>query len=251
MIGANENRHRYKAKTIQKLDDNVFLVVATIKSGKMVKSNKNMIVIRHNKRELTLVNAVQLDDEGEAEILKLGTIERLIRLAPRQGVEHDKHYLRIFPLVRRWTPNVPGDPDLPVHRVLTADDDAILPGCHVFTFQGTEQPECALIILQDYVGNLLVTAEALQAHRDNPFINMASRTQLSARGLMVRDVVIPPNWLKTMQTAKKGDKAGLRNDMESLLRLDFERLVSSTGVMIHEKAKEKVVVAVEQSLPLW
>ena len=65
----------------------------------------------------------------------------------------------------------------------------------------------------------------------------------SARGLLVRDVVIPPCWLKQMQSSAKKDKNGIRNDMESLRRLDFERLVGCTGVMIHQRAKEKVVVA--------
>ncbi|KAL7581166.1 hypothetical protein ACA910_005955 [Epithemia clementina (nom. ined.)] len=253
MLCVNDIVPRYKAKAIQKLDDNVFLVVATLKSGKMPKSNKNMVVIRHNKRELTLVNPVHLDEEGESLLLKLGTFQRIIRLAPRQGIEHDKHYLQKYPSVRRWAPK--GDSqysdELPVHRLLTADDDAILPGCHVFSFQATAHPECALIILQDYVGNLLVTAEALQAHRDNPYINIPTRTQLAARGLMAKDVVIPSFWIRHMHTSKKGDKTGLRNDMEALLRLDFERLVSYTGVMIHQRAKENVVVAVEQSLPLW
>ena len=251
MPRVNDACPRYKAKSVQKLDDNAFLVVATLKNGKMMKSNKNMIILRHNKRELTLINPVRLDDEGEATLQKLGTIQRLIRLAPRQGVEHDKYYLSRFPTVRRWAPSRGTDDELPVHRILTEDDDAILPACHVFSFQGTALPECALVILQDYVGNLLVTAEALQAHRDNPHINLAARTQLAARGLLVRDVVIPPCWLKQMQSSAKKDKNGIRNDMESLLRLDFERLVGCTGVMIHQRAKEKVVVAVEQSLPLW
>ena len=38
---------------------------------------------------------------------------------------------------------------------------------------------------------------------------------------------------------------------ERLLRLDFERLISSSGVMIYQEAKEKAVLAIEQAFPQW
>jgi hypothetical protein len=195
----------YKAKRIRKLDDNLFVVHGTARVRSIARINRNMVVLRHNKRELTLINPVRLCPEDEVKLLQLGTIQRIIRLAPRHGVSHDKYYLQKFRNIRRWAPALSSgsedddkDDVLPVHRLLTEDDDAILPGCHVFMFQETAQPECAVLLLQDYVGNLLVTSDALQAQRDNHYCNMPVRAKMAAEGLLELDIVIPPQWVKTM-----------------------------------------------------
>ena len=248
----------YNAECIERLDDNLFVVHATSRR-KLTHINKNMVVLRHNKRELTLINPVQLEPISESKLLKLGTIQRIIRLAPTHGHHHDWYYLQRFPRIRRWAPvlNVKSANDkkqsdmcgdkLPVHRVLSAQDDCLLPGCHVFCFQETSQPECAILVLQDYVGNLLVTAQVLQSHRRNPRINVLRRAYQTAQGLMQAHMVIPSLWLRTMST----DQVKLRSECERLLRLDFERLVSAEGVIIHEEAKEYAVMAIELAFPSW
>jgi hypothetical protein len=179
---------------------------------------------------------------------------------------HDKYYLQKFPQVRRWAPALaspqspPHDDDLPVHRLLTEDDDAILPACHVFLFHETSTPECALLLLQDYVGNLLVTSDALQSQRDNPYINMPVRAKLAAQGMMQSNVVLSPQWLRKVSplshhhsynSYNNNNSKALRSDFERLLRLDFERLIASSGVMVHQGAKEQTVMAVERAFPTW
>jgi hypothetical protein len=249
----------YKAKRIRKLDDNLFVVHGTARVRSIARINRNMVVLRHNKRELTLINPIRLCPEDEVKLLQLGAIQRIIRLAPRHGVSHDKYYLQKFRNIRRWAPslssgNEDDDDDLPVHRLLAEDDDAILPGCHVFMFQETAQAECAVLLLQDYVGNLLVTSDALQAQRDNPYCNMPVRAKMAAEGLLELDIVIPSQWVRTMSYSHLRSsklKKLLRADLERLLRLDFERLIAASGVMVFQGAKEKVVMAVERAFPSW
>jgi hypothetical protein len=242
----------YKAKRIRKLDDNLFVVNGTARIRSIARINRNMVVLRHNKRELTLINPIRLTPEDEGRLLQLGTIQRIIRLAPRHGVSHDKYYLQKFPNIRRWAPalSTEGDEHVPVHRLLTEDDDAILPACHVFCFQQTAEPECAVLLLQDYVGNLLVTSDSLQAQRDNHFCNMPVRAKLAAEGLLELDIVIGSQWVRTMSHSQKHKKL-LRAEFERLLRLDFERLIAASGVMVFQSAKEKTVIAVEHAFPLW
>lgn len=254
----------YKAKRIRKLDDNLFVVHGTARVRSIARINRNMVVLRHNKRELTLINPIRLCPEDEVKLLQLGTIQRIIRLAPRHGVSHDKYYLQKFPNIRRWAPALSSESDnndhddkddvLPVHRLLTEDDDAILPGCHVFMFQETAHPECAVLLLQDYVGNLLVTSDALQAQRDNHYCNMPVRAKMAAEGLLELDIVIPSQWVRTMShspSSKYKHKKLLRADLERLLRLDFGRLIAASGVMVFQGAKEKAVMAVEHAFPYW
>ena len=252
----------YTAKFFERLDDNLFVVHASVRVKKLAVISRNIVVIRHNKSELTLVNPVRLDPAGESKLLELGSIQRIIRLAPCHGTSHDRYYLKRFPNIRRWAPsfstehikasvglrNNGDDDDLPVHRALSIHDDAILPGCHIFCFQETlAQPECALLILQDYVGNLLVTHSVMQSHLRNRHVNALVRARQTAEGLMQQSIVIPPSWLRTMSPKK----SLLRNECERLLRLDFERLISSSGVMVYEEAKEKAVLAVELAFPQW
>jgi hypothetical protein len=296
----------YEMKRLQLISNNVFLVIATATVNRIARINRNMVVLRHNKHrgELTLINPIRLDEAGEQRLLRLGkSIERIIRLAPRHGLRHDQYYLKKFPQVRRWAPassptahlsspnnhkedsnalNNSHHHQLPVHRLLAAEDNttAILPACHVFCFQETVEPECALVLLSDYVGNVLVTAEALQCHggaQINPYINMPVRVQLAARGMTTRPVVIPPRWVQrqmsnssslatTSTTAtstplpftassssssmREQKRAALRWDFEMLLRLDFDRLVGASGLLLLHEAKEQAVMAVEQTFPL-
>jgi hypothetical protein len=268
------NCKAYKTKTIRKLGDNLFLFIGTTRACHgMAKINRNMIVIRHHKKrkELTLVNPVRLDAEGERVLLETGSVERIVRLSPDHGVAHDRYYLHRFPRARRWAPpptaskdigqrrgedeaeeedDDPANDHLPIHRPLTVFDDAVLPGCHIFGFAGTAVPEFALLILQDYTGNLLVTDSAVQSHRDNPFVNFAVRAKQTSAGLMQSHAVIPPAWLRTVSTSHE-QRVQLRREFDRLLRLDFERLIGSSGVMVQQYAKEKMVIAVEQAFPMW
>jgi hypothetical protein len=244
----------YTLEVLDKLDDNLFLIQATSFVRRFAKINRNMVVLRHNKRELTLINPVRLDADGEARLLQLGGIARIIRLAPNHGTNHDRYYIDKFPQVRRWAPARSAadshDPNLPVHRLLTDDDDAILPACHVFCFQETAQPECALLILQDYVGNLLVTSDSLQSHQANPLVNMPVRAKLAAEGMLAGKIHISSAWLRSASHTRSHRQKALRGEFERLLRLDFARMVGSSGTMVYEGAKEGTVLAVERTFPL-
>jgi hypothetical protein len=134
--------------------------------------------------------------------------------------------------------------------LITEDDDAILPACHAFCFQETAEPECALLILQDYVGNLLVTSGCLQSQRENPWINMPVRAKLTVDGLMRGGLAISYQWLRTVAPSTE-KRAAVRQDFERLLRLDFERLIGVSGVMMEECAKEEAVMAVDKTFLVW
>lgn len=257
-VGSNHHFSKiYKTERIERLDENIFVVHASHVIKKLAQVSRNMVILRHNKRELTLVNPVRLNEAGEEELARLGSVRRIIRLAPHHGISHDRYYIERFPGVRRWAPlaqnSLNEEDELPIHRVLAADDNAILPSCHVFSFVETSQPECALLILRDYEGNLLITGSALQSHRHNPYVNALVRAKQTAEGMMQGSIVVPPSWLRNNapghQHLSYRRRQSLRSECERLLQLDFDRLISSSGVMVHQYAKEKAVLAVEQAFP--
>jgi hypothetical protein len=158
----------------------------------------------------------------------------------------------------------PAVPDLPVHRAICpVDHGAILPYCHVYCFS-TTVPECAILIQRDKHlpgrgSNLLVTGQVLQSHYGNPYTSLAVKEKLSAPGCSV--LVIPPGWKKKMLSGEgpvsmwrslstcRGRRAMLRQDLEGLLRLDFDACVAATGVMMPVHAKAAAIRAVETTLP--
>lgn len=235
----------YAIKTLERLGDDLFLIQGQARTGLLMRSQKNMIVIRHNKRELTLINPIRLKPTDEKILRELGTVERLVRLSPLHDQDHDRYYLLNFPSCRRWAPLIADDDSntrksrgekgdtLPVHRYLTDDDNAILPHCHVFSFHNTAQSEVAILILQDYVGNLLVTN---------------SMRATSTQGGGNARVLIPLQWIRNM--GKNGNRWHLRGDFERLLRMDFARLVGRHGDMAHVQVKEATVLAVERTFPV-
>ena len=237
---------QHKVKCIEKVGDNLFIVHGTIRKRRILKLNRNMIVLRHN-RVLTVINAIRLNTEGERQLCKLGTVRHIIRLGPSHGAYDDEYYIDAFqaqlwsPRLTLYHPNVS-----PIHRVLEEDTILPIPNATLFMFRCTKAPEAA-ILLRQKEGNIIITAEALQCQVGNPFINMPTRTMMRLGGFMEYPMVVSPKWLQTMTSRK----FSTRDDFERLLRLDFSQHIGASGTMVTKGAKERIVIAVESAFPVW
>lgn len=238
---------QYKCKSVEKVGKDLYIFRNTIRTKKVLKKNRNMIVLRHN-RVLTLVNAVRLTADGERLLRKLGTVRHIIRLGPSHGAYDDEYYINAFS-AQLWSPGLSiyhPELELSLHHVLKADSILPIPKAHLFMFKCTKTPEAAML-LKRKEGNLLVTSEALQCQVNNPLLNMPTRTVMQLSGMLEFPIVVSPKWIKSMSRKK----VSLRNDFERLLKLDFSRHVGSTGSLVGSKAKERVVIAVEMAFPVW
>jgi len=282
----------YEIESLKRIGKRICIVRGTRRVLRgLTRVHRNMVVLRHDdvaghRRELTLINPIRLDKDGEELLLKLGHVTRIIRLAPRQGGEDDAYYLKRFRGVQRFAPKQPSsrpespfasssssstvrESDLPVHRVISSSDtrddgngngngngndegtSTILPGCRVFSFRGTADPECAVVLQDDAIdGALLVTANALQAQ---PPAEQAPsfRPRHSYVDETEPDISIPKRWIR--RAAPVGAVSGrnmLRKDFDRLLNLEFEKLIGSSGVLVCKGAKERAVMTVEHDLPV-
>lgn len=207
-----------------------------------------MVIVRVQE-ELSLINAVRLNREGEELLLSLGFVARVIRLGTSTGVEDDLHY-RNFHGAQIWAPGTSTSYQIPLDRVIT--EDSLLPFAHskTFIFKNSVQPEAAILIQPGGKNKkktgLLITSEALQDQKDNELMSVSVRTAMKITGMLNSKIVVPTKWLKTHQ-----DKLPLRQDFERLLRLDFNKLIGATGAVVPARAKEETVLAIEMAFPVW
>jgi hypothetical protein len=284
-VGSKYLPQAFKVKHVIQMCDHVYVVQATLRKNSLWKSIRNMVIIRQmGSKDLTLIHAIRLNQEGEEFLQQLGDVSRVIRLAcitTSTSAQHDLYYKYHYG-VKLWGP--PPPPSLvsssettnsltfdylgAVDRVLS--EETILPIAHskLFSFRSSSYPELAILLqsptqvkepmYSSSSGGILITAEALQNQKENHLLTMSSRTVLNLYGMMESVVVIPPKWLRSQQDhacqraiKKHNLKVSLRADFDRLLRLDFTQLISSKGAIVQQRAKEEAVVAVERAFPVW
>lgn len=237
----------FKPKAVKKIAPNIYVVQATLRTNKLWKISRNMVVIRV-KEELTLINAVRLTKEGDNILQALGFVARVIRLGTNTGADDDLHY-RENHGAQIWASGTSASYKIPVDRIIT--ESTVLPFAYskIFVFKNSMEPEAAILIRQGgkkAKGGILFTSEALQNQIDNQLLSISTRTAMRMTGMMESKIVVPPRWLKSHK-----DKLPLRNDFERLLRLDFTRLISAAGAIVPIRAKEETVLAIEMAFPVW
>jgi hypothetical protein len=201
---------------------------------------RNMAIVRHQ-GELDLVDPIRLDAEGERQLRALGEVKRILRLGPLHGVD-DPYYVDRFG-AELWAPG-PSEthPALKIEQKLHPDGVLPFPDAEVFAFQGTRQPECALLIRRD--PGVLLTCDSIQHYGDYRHNTLIPRLVMPFIGFP-RTTVVGPIWLK-MMTPEGGS---LKSEFERLLTLDFDRLLSAHGSLLESGARDAVARAVRKAFP--
>ena len=117
-----------------------------------------------------------------------------------------------------------------------------LPDAEVFAFEGTRQPECALLIRRD--PGILLTCDAIQHYGDYRHNTLLARLLMPFIGFP-KTTLVGPIWLKIM-TPEGGS---LKREFERLLALDFDRLLSAHGSLLEAGARESVAAAIRKAFP--
>ncbi|NNL84912.1 MAG: hypothetical protein HKP27_04625 [Myxococcales bacterium] len=222
----------------EQIAEDVFMVRGSIRMNPLLRITRNMGIVRRD-RELTLINPIRLSEEGYGQLAKLGSVQRLIRLGPFHGVD-DAYTVRRFsaPLM---APGPSSAHPLP-EGTLPLSPDVPLPFPHasLFSFRGTKEAECALLLQRDTP--LLLTCDAIQHYGDYRHNNLPARILLPWVGFP-KTTLVGPIWLKVMTL--KGES--LRGEFERLLAHDFDALLAGHGSFLASGAKEAVAAAVERA----
>ncbi len=230
----------YPHDPIQEIADDLFMVRGRIRMNPIVTITRNMAILRHQ-GELNLIDPIRLDDAGERALRDLGEVKRILRLGPMHGVD-DAYYVERFG-AELWAPGESqAYPEPKVQQRLAPDTPPPFPDAEVFVFQGTVQPEAALLVKRK--PGILITCDAVQHYGDYRHNSIVARIVLPFMGFP-KTTIVGPIWLK-MMTPEGGS---LKSEFERLLTLDFDQLLSAHGSFLEKGAHANVEAAVRKAFP--
>ena len=223
---------------IEALTDRLYVARGAMRMNPVLRISRNMVIIRHGD-DLTLVNPIRLNAEGERELRELGVVKRILRLGAFHGID-DPWYKHRFGAEIWCQPGGTAYPEPPEDRPLEPDTRLPFPDVDLFCFKGIAQPEAALLV-HDPPG-ILVTCDAVQHYGDYSHNNFMARLAMPFIGFP-KTTILGPFWLKVM-TAEGGS---LRGEFDRLLESDFDALIAAHGTYLPSGAKAAVRAAVDKA----
>ncbi len=146
---------------IREVFKDVFFVTGTMKNeffGSDWHFSRNMTVVREN-GNLTVINSVRLNDEGMAELDKLGKVVNVVRIGDMHGVD-DPFYVERYNAQFWALPGMTIQPGLKVDKELKEGGEMPFSGASLFVFKTVQRPEC--IIRLDREGGIMIACDSLQ-----------------------------------------------------------------------------------------
>jgi len=208
---------------IVELLPDLFMVTGRFRMKPGATITRNMAIVRHG-GELTLVNSVRLDPQGEAALEALGTVRHLVRLGAMHGADDPYLVDRFGPVL--WAP--PGTR----HRAGLQTDQELapgsspVPGSTVFLFEHGKLPEAALIL--DMAGGVLLSCDSYQNWTS--FKDCSAAVRLTAPAMGFGPAVIGGPWARAMGSE-------IACDFETLVTLPFAHLLPAHGSFLRDTAR--------------
>ncbi len=201
--------------------------------------NRNMVVLR-DRGQLTLINAIRLNEAGEASLEAYGEVENVVRLGPLHGLD-DPYTVQRFG-ARFWSQSG-GDryaeplPDV----VITDETTAPVEDAEIIILKETVLPECLLLWRRH--GGVLIACDAVQNWESTSRCSLLGKIACHAFGFM-HPANIGPFWIKLM--TKPG--GSLKPDFDRILAHEFDHLVGAHGQPLIGGARTALTKAVARVL---
>lgn len=201
---------------LEPIFEDAWYLTGSVQFKPLVRLSRNMVVLRHE-GELTVINAIRLNAEGEAALAELGRVAHVVKIG-FHGMD-DGYYLDRY------------DARYCVVDGMQVGDDAErmtdggafpVPGVRVLCFEHTIQPEAALLVERD--GGLLITCDSVQHWVDRGYLSPLARLITGVMGFK-KPAQIGPPW-REKQTPAGGS---LKADFERIAALPFERIIGGHG----------------------
>lgn len=238
---------------IKKIFENVWHVKGQVKMPMPfppMKISRGMTIIRNpENNELTLVNTMRLSQEGLRELESLGKITNTLRIAGFHGRDDafykEQYGAKVYALKGQvYTREMMKEFPRPEEGYMQADvyleegDQLPLPNASLRWFKTSSKPEALLRLDQD--GGVLVSGDSLQ-NTDGPdeYNNWFSKIMMKKMGFF-KPYAIGAGWIQFATPTKE--------DVRSILELDFEHVLPGHGDVVVGGAKEKYRPAIEGEL---
>lgn len=212
-----------------------------------MKISRGMTIIRNpENNELTLVNTMRLSTKGLAELEKLGTIKNTLRIAGFHGRDdafyRENYDAKVYALEGQvYTREMMKEFPLPENGYMQPDvwlkDGDFIPvqDATLKWFKSSIKPEALLKI--DREGGIIVSGDSLQ-NTDKPdeFNNWFSKIMMKKMDFF-KPYNVGPGWIEFSKPTKE--------DVLSILELDFEHVLPAHGDIVIGNAKEKFRPSIE------
>jgi hypothetical protein len=197
----------------------------TVLQGMDWKFSRNMTVVRDGDR-LIIVNSVRLNDEGLAELDRLGRVTDVIRLGSLHGRD-DPFYVDRYAAEYWAMPGMEHETGLKATRSLT-EDPLPISDASIFEFRTTQIAEGILRL--DRAGGIVIACDALQNWlTPDEFFSDSSRELMSNMGFFT-PANLGPVWVQA--AAPEGD------DFARLKELSFKHALCGHGAPLRDTAHE-------------
>ena len=218
---------------IEEIFADAFFVTGSVMFKPLVRLVRNMVILRDGE-ELTLVNAVRLNGEGEAALNALGKVKHVVRIG-FHGMD-DGYYVSRYQ-AKYWS--VPGSSGPESDATLSEDGGLPVSNARTFMFRDTVVPEAAILLERG--GGLLITCDSIQHWAPHELLSPAARLITRLIGFQYPAQIGPP-WRKK-QTPPGGS---LKSDFERLEALPFNHIIGGHGGLLRDDAKPKLRETIER-----
>jgi hypothetical protein len=187
------------------------------------------MVILRNGDEITLINSVRLDADGEAALDALGKVAHVMKIGFHSM--DDAYYVDRYG-AKQWTLE---------DGSLSEDGELPFPGARVFLFKQTVVPEAAILIERE--GGLLITCDSVQHWVPKDVMSAVAKVFTRVIGFQ-KPAQIGPPWRKR-QTPPNGS---LISDFERLADLPFERIIGGHGGLLESNGPTLLRASIAREL---
>jgi hypothetical protein len=220
---------------ITRIAEGVFIVRGSFQMG-MMRIGRTMTIVQ-SEEGLVVLNAVRLDDNTEAELLKLGPVRHLAKLSDSHGVDEPYYVDRFKPEI--WVAERSKDARVKGTRRLGPDSP--IPGAVIIGYPGTGG-WCEHGLWIPNGGGTLITTDALQNHVDSVGASWFGKFLTSMMGFK-GGVIVAPMW----QKYQKVQGSQVTAAFAEVTPLQFENLITGHGPAICGGADQIARAAVQQA----
>lgn len=146
---------------ISEVFPDVFFVTGTMRGeffGSQWQFNRNMIIVRDN-GNLSLINAVRLNEQGLAALDALGPVTNIIKIGSMHGHD-DAFYMDRYDAAYWAMPGMPLPDGVQGAKELVDGGQMPFSDCTLFTFTTTKLPEGILFLGRE--GGIAISCDSLQ-----------------------------------------------------------------------------------------
>jgi hypothetical protein len=215
--------------SIEEVFPDVFFVsgsMETVLQDMEWKFSRNMTVVRDGGR-LIIVNSVRLNEEGLAELDRLGRVTDVVRLGSLHGRD-DPFYVDRYGAEYWAMPGMEHETGLQASRTLDTDAPLPISDASLFAFRTTQIPEG--IFNLERAGGILIACDALQNWlAPDEYFSDKSR-ELMQQMVFFTPANLGPVWLQ--RATPEGD------DFARLKTLSFKHALCGHGEPLRDTAHE-------------